>query len=794
MKYRDVNIIEFKKNILSPLTKIRTYSFDPHKTLVYLENPGVLLAQPYIQYIDNVNALIFSLAPFTLQTKNTISFYNIILDQLSNNSIDIECNSCKAFLLDGNSVLIVDNITKQPLKIALSSYSKGIEIRDVDMSVTLSSEFLYPFHEFGYIASNTNSSIYRISTRHGSIDVKEFIRCKNMRNVVHGREKMTICLNDVDNIMLITNGIYSIEYRIQKKDGYIDEVMPIDVKMLTNGVYIRFEKLGGFILKGGKNITRIGLSKDFEPLGILENGNIVGLIRNMLSIADPEGNSLINIARIDSDNIIGLYINEYNNRISTTYNDRIMLFDVNENPIFIEIPYIKPLYSMPIDNYLMVFLRNEIRIYLIDRTSNRIYLEHIASLPQNLVHCTKVSKTNILCIDRAGRFVLANIERIVKVLNSLENIKVIRNSDSNSSISTILVSDYMPITPLKFGYYQNLDYSVHRLDSSKAIIIIDYEGTRAKEIPVEVDGVLSHINTIMKVNDNIRVIDGYKNVKILHKIGIMNTEYIFIDPPLDHNVIPISLANTETIKIVKPSIIKVHRNENSLGGIIALAKELGGIRSGIIIDAGNSNAIDLSNIVKMFPDRICVDKLNSIRVKIYCSNSVYTIKSGCTNLDRCHNLLAIHLVLYVNRNSIDVPLPLDKFVRVRSVYKNELGLNLLHTNEFILTIPSTCISINNPMIIVENGSAILSISVINTCSNVYVNILTSRNFYTLSPHESKTINIQIGIDTLIRGYEYLALVEPGGNKIFLFNLPLDYIIALSTKTALKMFNFLGLKH
>ncbi|ADM28075.1 hypothetical protein Igag_1269 [Ignisphaera aggregans DSM 17230] len=792
MKYRDINIIEFRKSILSPLTRVKTYSFQPNKTLIYLDNTNSLLAHPYIQYIDSANTLIFSLAPFTLQNKNTISLYNIVLDQLSSNSIDIECDRCKAFLLNGNSILIVDNITKQPLKIAIGSYSKGIEIQDIDPSISLSLEALYPFYEFSYLTSSTNNLIYKVTFKHDSLDIKEFIKCKNIKNAVYGKNKVTICSNDPDNLLLITNGIYSTEYSIQKNT---EDVKPIDIKIFTNSIYIKFDTIGGFIFKKDGDITRIGLSREFEPLGIFEDGNIIGITHDTLSIVNIEKNSITTIAKINTNNLIDLYIDEYNNRISATYKDHITLFDINEKPIFIEIPCIKPLHSIPIDNYLIVFLQNEIRIYLIDKTSNRIYFEHIATLPRNLIHCTGVSRTNIICIDRIGRFILANVEKLIKLLNSLSSIKIIRSHHSN--ISTVLAPDYMPITPIKFGYHQNIDYKVHRLDSFKAIIMINHEETKIKETSMEIDGVFSHINTTIKLDDNTRIIDSYRNIKILHKINVMNTEYLFLDPPLNSNTIVIPLANIRDVKVVKPSIIKISKDRNSLRCVVAIAKELKGVRFGMLMEnSDNNNITDISNIVKMFSNRICIEKLDLIEAKIFCSNSIHTLKSGCIALDKCHNLLAIHLVIHIDGNSIEIPLPLDKFVKARNIYyEDKPSLNLLHTNEFIITIPTTCISIDNPMIIFEENSIIFSIRLTNKCNNIYINILTSKNnSYLLSPQESKAINIKIDINTLIRGYEYLAIIEPGGNKILLFNIPLDYIIALSTKTALKMLNLLGLKH
>jgi len=450
MRYRDINVIEFRKNILSPLTRIKTYSFQSSKTLVYLDNPNSLLTHPYIQYIDDANTLIFSLAPFTLQNKNTISLYNIVLDQILGSSIDIECNGCKAFLLNGNSILIVDNITKQPLKIAIGSYSKGIEIQNIDPSIALSFETLYPFYEFGYLTSNTNNLIYRVSVKHDSLDIKEFIRCKSIRNAVEGKNRVTICSKDSDNILLVTNGIYSAEYNIRENIG---DAKPIGVKMFTNSIYIKFDTIGGVIFRKDGDMIRIGLglSKEFEPLGVLEDNNIIGVVHDVLTIVNTEKNSITTITKINTNDLIDLYINEYNDRISVTYKDRITLFDISEKPVFIEIPCIKPLYSMPIDNYLIVFLQNEIRIYLIDKTSNRIYLEHIASLPRNLVHCTNISRANMLCIDRIGRLIIADIEKLIKLSNSLSIIKTIRNSHSNTS--TILVPDYMPLTPIKFDYH-----------------------------------------------------------------------------------------------------------------------------------------------------------------------------------------------------------------------------------------------------------------------------------------------------------------------------------------------------
>ncbi len=787
-RYRDINIIEFKKSILSPLTRIKTYSFQSNKILIHLDNPTSLLTHPYIQYIDNANALVFSLAPFTIRNKNTLSLYNIILDQLSNNSINIECNRCKAFLLDGNSILIVDNITKQPLKIAIGSYSRGIEIENIDQSISLSFDILYPFYEFGYFISSTNNLIYKVTIKYGSLNTEEFIRCRGIENVSYGKDKVTICFNDSESILLATNGIYSVEYSIRKK---IENSKPIDIKMFTNDIYIKFDALGGFIFKKDGNIIRIGLSEDFEPLGVLEDDNIIGILHNILSIVNIEKNSTTAIAKIDTNNLVDLYINEYSNKISVTYNDHITLFDVNEKPIFIDIPCIKPLHSIPIDNYLIVFLQNEIRIYFIDKTSNRIYFEHIATIPRNLVRCTAVSRTNVLCIDRIGRLVLANIEKLIKLLNSLSSIKIIRNHYPNSS--TIIVPEYMPITPIKFGYHQNIDYTIHRLDSFKAIIMINHEEIKIKETPIEIDGIFGHINTIIKLNDNIRAINNYEDVKILHKISIMNTEYLFIDPPLSHNTKIVPLSNIRDIKIVKPFIIKVSKDKDNLKGIIAIAKELKGVRFGMFMEDSNS-ITDISNNVKMFSNRICVNALDLIEAKVYCSNSIHIIKSGCITLDKCHNLLAVHLVVHIDGNSIEIPLPLDKFVKVRNIYKDKSSLNLLHTNEFIITIPSTCISIDNPMIIFKENSTILSIRLTNKCNNVYINILTSNSSYILLPQESKSVDIKIDINTLIRGYEYLAIIEPGGNKVLLFSLPLDYIIVLGAKTALKMLNLLGLKH
>ncbi len=800
-----VRLLELRKDIINPY-EIYIRSYLTHKTALLRLIGTYLISHPQLTYSYDGFPFISS-APFIYRHRESTYAYNTIMDQYMLDPLRLNYSDCIAYPLNTSSSIIINSMNI-PLCMALSSIDEGLEFKAVDGVEMPIDVYSIGFDNYVVFLDN-GYRVFKAILNSSSIEFIDHRNCKYLSLLKYSHYKALICHNNTDTSITISDGVYGIEFLLDK-----NVLVPPDTLFYLH-INIAYIKLydGGIIAYCNNNLNKcetIELNKHFRPLALLSNDNILGFMKNSLTLYPIDEKKEWHLISIKPENVYSISIDPYKNFAVLSTTNNLYLLDLNEQSL-ISIPSKKKALGYVSGNYMVLLKGSIIEVFFIESSDN-IHIERIISSHSYLVRCSSIGRGIIACIDRAGRIAFIDLKYIDHYVN--QHYYLLRNNSGNISIA---VPDIAPYTPLKFEGYRELPYNIYRIDSLRSIINItmDNRFTETHTVPLYAQGLLREHRVFISSGRGIKI-HSKKPPKVLppkmYIINMASSSKIVIplnslNEAMEGKSILLIKDDEVARGIFRDGTIKFDRDFTiSMNDLMYITDKFDDIILGQAIKPLSISTINVNNTVRIISNlesngiRICIDAISQGDVDIgisgieaICSDRVIRSSSSCIDVGTCNDILMILVKIALDKlgkDVITIPLQYDRKVYIKSID----GVNI-HFNKFLypkIEIPHKCTHLDNTYLSYDNGLKTY-INIINKCSDLPVYLISPNFSYSIEPTKTFKLVLPFGLDEIIRGYINFVTIEPSGIKSVYIDIPLKNIIAYTHRIALKIAALLGIR-
>jgi len=712
------------------------------------------------------------LSPFIkVCNDGALNVYSIALENTEQNFEEKMCNTCNYFTLGSSSVIAIDKVMNKVLKLYKVIPHRTINIEDLSKHELYVKAF-QPQYNYALFL-NDKGILGRIAILNNGISIESLHHCQKYNVSKCELFNVFVCI-DSSIFTAISSHVYGFSTELNAEN----RLRSIDISKIygyiKNNVY--FIKFGrkGFILNlaSPDELNKYYEVEDVEPIAFINDGNILALDNNsMLILMDLENNNSIILNRVRWQNVVEYSTDSSYNFIAVVTDDSIYIYNIQGTPTYARIPTNDASSVVLAKDKFMVFRKNYIDLYYIDINPSHLYIEKIATMSKLFTNCVPLEENLVLCIDRMGRIVLLDFE---KLLDLVPKVKVLQSSSG----STLYILN--GLTPLMINpAYEN---SLIRVKTNQCLLRVENSDVNDVLIP----------SIELKINPYRVFIEMPSEINKVQIIQINDKHIIVSKPNISDDKVPIkyfysySSAKTSMYAKALPSLyaVKIYNN----------------VEWGVHLGKVNLVKLDVNELLKYNQDKLCLnkDELEKISntlsfrypsLTAICSNTI--IEGMCIDLSSCSKLLK--LILEVEGRYIS--LPLHVFNKPRLVFKDDIfEPNIIYDHGTCqVVLPKKCIELQNAYLNIFESKVFLKID--NRCRNIWGIAIAENNIFLIKPQSRDAISIAIDWSHIVSDNGIQILIFEATGYVHRYTIPFTFkdILTIVINTALKIAKMLGIR-
>ncbi len=745
--------IELGESVLTRNSKLVLYSHQWN--LLRILDPA-LISHPHIMLYSNI--LLFSNAPFIQKHSEKLRVYSIALEK-NEKSFHFNLQNYEEILTytDNSCILVSQNQREARI---LQFHVNGT----VDEYIIEKPDYILPQGIYSYVVKNQGSlAIVKNPTQ-----PEEIMKCKRVIYKEMNGYKILQCITSDNVLLIISDNLYGYAHDYKGDDFTITDVYmglnTITINSLNRTMLINFSKNGAYIYE---------LPHPLRNATFIDDNVVLGTIDNNLVLYNTKRNSFKILRKIDSETSI--YMDIASGYVILKNNEKIELMDLKNDFLISMKTSAKD--AIVSDSKLFLLSNNRVAIYTIETVSKKINIEKLYEAPTTLVHCINADSKNILCIDLLGR--LLRID--VKYLFSYKPAFLKLRSDQGLAI---LLKSFTPGYPIKIFPSENVHIRFKRLStiSTKASIFTD--SRKKLTLNVTVHGVIDSIEKCLKINYE-KFEFYFQKPKIIEDVLILNGFPIVCNEKLRHSIRKCieDMQRISSLDAIMTCLI----DENKEKGFVALHQ---------LVFMNRIHFVNIAPSINFENDTICIDNVNSlkhadVKLKILCSNKLYTIDNGCLKLGDCEYVKLLLTVKPLNDECL-IEIPIQHNTSLNIELHEKSSATFSHGLSHKVLLPTSCGVVKSSRVIYRNGF-LLEVVIANECDNIALTVLLPTQSFIVMPHSEKIVEEPINGDDIVRGHKDLAILEPCGAKLVMFPFDLSKAIAFIHGIALKISAITGLR-